>query len=594
MANTLFKTLKKPIFLILLLALVLRLWGITYGFPLFLVNDETPLVYGALKMIELKTLVPAFHQAEFSKVLYYPPLPSYVFLVLLTPVIGVNWFFSGMPPLSEYKLMLALDPSFIWITARFFIALLGVIDVAIIYFFTRRIFSSKRAGIFAALFLALSFYHIQLSHNVRHWLPAAFLLTLTWFLSVPIFEGRTSWKRYLGIGALVGAAAGGVNTAAIVGLIPPFFASIFRFGAVGIKRLEIKKLMLLFFVFVVAAFLFVVLHPFGFTRAEGAENPGADVVGRFLFLSQKNIIGLISFWGTYAAALWNFETPLFLTGFFGIGLYLWRRMRFWAFTALIYVFSFFTLLYLFDDYTVRGIIFVIPLLAVFAGYAADAVWEKIRNFPPKADPLRAEEIKKLNPRVFSFLVSILFFVVLFSWQLITDFRYDWLLSRDDTRLVAMKWIDGHVSAGNKIVIDAQYLRITNTKDGIRNLAEIDSAALRATDIALLALPDSQYPSPAYYAINLNFISLDKRTALFQKNFFRKNGFRYVVVEYVSFDKVSEDTKQLLSGAKLIQRFSQWKNPRNQAFDGSGKIGHLSFAELLQMERFGLFVDVYEL
>ena len=83
MAYSFFEALRKLIFWILLLALVLRLWGITYGFPLFLVNDETPHVYGALKMIELKTLIPAFHQEEFSKVLYYPPLLSYFFLVTL-------------------------------------------------------------------------------------------------------------------------------------------------------------------------------------------------------------------------------------------------------------------------------------------------------------------------------------------------------------------------------------------------------------------------------------------------------------------------------------------------------------------------------
>ena len=188
----LLQILRKPIFLILLGALALRLWGISYGLPLFLVNDETPHVYGALKMIELKTLIPAWHEDEFKKVLYYPPLLSYFYLVALVPVIGVHYLFSGAPPLTDYKLTLALDPSFIWVAARVWTALIGIADIFVIYLLTRRLFQSERAGIFAALFLSLSFWHLQLSHNARHWLPAAFLLSIVWYLSLRIWVGGVS------------------------------------------------------------------------------------------------------------------------------------------------------------------------------------------------------------------------------------------------------------------------------------------------------------------------------------------------------------------------------------------------------------------
>lgn len=579
----------KSIFWILLLALVLRLWGISYGFPLFLVNDETPHVYGALKMIELKTLVPAFHQEEFKKVLYYPPLISYALLPVVMPVIGAHWLFSGMPPLAEYKLALALDPSFIWLAARIFIALVGVLDVAVIYLFARRIFQSERAGVFAALFAALSFYHLQLSHNVRHWLPAGFLLTLAWLWSVPIFEGRASWRRYAWLGALVGAAAGGVNTAAVIGLIPPFFASIFRQGARGLERIPVRKIALLLISFAVVALVFVALYPYGFTRAEGAVSPEADIIGRFLLLSQKSVSGLMSFWGTYIRALWDFETPLLLAGLLGAGLFLWRGRRFWALTALIYAFSFFTLLYLFDDYTVRGIVFIIPLLAAFAGYAADEIWRKLE--------IKKLEIKRrISNFLFSqfliFSISAFLISIFFGWQFVTDLRYDWLLAQDDTRLVAVKWIDGNLPSGSRVVMDSQSMRLTNTKEGIRELQALDSSALRAADSALLSLPDERYPAPAYGVVNLNFISSEVREALLPE-FFRQNGFQYAVVEYTNPGAIAKDTLRVISDAKLIQRFSQWKEPHEQSFDGSGKLGRLSIPELFQMERFGLFVDIYE-
>lgn len=572
--------LKKPITWILFLALALRLWGITYGFPFFLVNDETPHVYGALKMIELETLIPAFHQEEFKKVLYYPPLTSYVFLPVLLPVIGAHWIFSGLPPLAEYKSALALDPSFIWIAARIFMALIGVLNVFVVYLFTRRVFQSERAGMFAALFLALSFYHIQLSHNVRHWLPASFLLTLVWFFSTPIFQGNASWRRYLGIGMLVGAAAGGVNTAAVIGLIPPFFASVFRNGVVGRKRIEGKKLGILFLSFALIALFFIVLHPYGFTRAEGAANPSADVSGRFVALAEKSFSGWIDFAAEYVGALWNFEAPLFLAGGAGVFLLFFQRRWFWGGTFLAYVFSFFTLLYLFDDFTARGIVFVTPILAVFAGYAVDAVFRNLKA--------------RIFSQVLFFVFCLLFSAVLFGWQFITDVRYDYLLSQKDTRLVARRWTVEHIPAGSRIVLDAQYLRLTNAKRGIEGMRAIDPASLRAADTALAALSNDRYPYPAYDIVNLNFVSKEKRSALSTDNFFKENGFEFLIVEYNNADAIPEDTRRLIGGGQLIRRISQWKGFGASSFDGSGKMGKFSVQKLFQVERFGFFVDIYKL
>ena len=178
MAYSFFHIVRKPIFLILLLALVLRLAGIFYGFPLFLVKDEPTLVYGALKMVELKTLVPAFYEEEFRKVLYYPPAPSYFYLMTLAPIIGIHYFASGLPPFGEYKNLLALDPSFIWIAARIITIFLGVLNIFIIYLLAKKIFKSEWAGVFAALFLAFSFYHLQLSpmllNNILHFFQIPF------------------------------------------------------------------------------------------------------------------------------------------------------------------------------------------------------------------------------------------------------------------------------------------------------------------------------------------------------------------------------------------------------------------------------------
>ena len=72
---------------ILALAALLRIAGIGHGLPLFVVDDEPPFVLAALKMLELKTLLPAAH-TEFQDFLYYPPYLAYLLLPFFAFVSG--------------------------------------------------------------------------------------------------------------------------------------------------------------------------------------------------------------------------------------------------------------------------------------------------------------------------------------------------------------------------------------------------------------------------------------------------------------------------------------------------------------------------
>ncbi|MEK9170042.1 MAG: hypothetical protein AAB674_00130, partial [Patescibacteria group bacterium] len=81
---------------ILIFSFLVRLAGIGYGLPLWLIDDEPPFTLAALKMIQLKTLLPAFHMEEFKAFLYYPPYLSYLYLLPFSILLGVKYlFFSG-------------------------------------------------------------------------------------------------------------------------------------------------------------------------------------------------------------------------------------------------------------------------------------------------------------------------------------------------------------------------------------------------------------------------------------------------------------------------------------------------------------------
>lgn len=593
---------QRPLFWILLGALLLRLWGVSYGLPLFLVNDETPHVYGALKMIELKTLIPALHAEEFRAVLYYPPFLSYFFLAVLAPVIAIHYALSGAPALETYRALVALDPSFLWIAGRAWMAVIGVAGIYVTYRITFRLFGSNRAALFAAAFLALSFYHLQLSHNIRHWLPASVLLAVLWERALVMRGGSQPLRSHLLTGAIAGLAAGGVNTAAAVGIIPPLLAHVVGNGRRWLDRLFSREAALLLAAFAVTGLAAVALYPYGITRAEGAPGAAADIAGRFSLLAEKNIADWLRFLGRYVRTLWEFETPLFLASLAGAALFWVRRSppklaipeswggkRFWVSVTVIYAVAFFTLLYLFDDFTARGVVFVTPIFAAFAGYAVDVFHQRgkaaMSRLIAKAGPASGAMV----PLLFTF--DFLLLTSLFGWPLAVDLRYQFLQSRPDTRLVAREWLLTNLPPDARVVMDAQYLRLPNIPDGVRLVAAIDPGALRAADRAVLAL-GAAAPQSALAALNLDLVASEIRRRLTADPGRFSRDFTHLVIEYQSSAAIREDVRHLAGQGTKIAHFSPWADSHPVAYDGSGKLPRLSLADLWDLERFGYFVDVY--
>lgn len=586
---------RKPIFLILLAALVLRLWGISYALPQFFVNDERANVYGALKMLELKTLVPAWHSDEFKKVLNYLPLPSYVYLMFLTPVIGIGYLFSGAGNLAAYQTALVLDPTIIFLAARLLIALMGTAMVLATYQLGRKMFSSERTGLLAAIFLAVSFYHVQLSHVTRHWMPAALFLSLAWLAALAIHR-RGRMRDYLWAGMFAGLGVG-ANTAAAVGMIPVALAYLFRADGRGFwGRIADRRLALAVGVFVSVSLLFVALYPYGLTQGEGADGNRAFLQVKLERLAQKGIGGWLEFLGFYARLLLTYETTLFLAAGAGALLLLRsaryyndgvvpgsgsRGLKLWLGIIAIFTLGYFTLLYLFFNIIERAILFILPLLAVLAGYFVDRALLWFQN--------------RIRPSALPFLICAL---LLFAWPLAVVLRYDYLLTREDTRILAAEWLYANTPPDAKILADLSYLRLANTKAGIRALAAIDPTGLRIQDRTLLTIPDDRYPRPAREILNLHFVGPDSpyRQAA-EKSFFTRQGYRYLAVEYAYPDRRDLDpaTAALMAQGTLLRRLGNWRGGAiARALDLSGEISTVPPWRFWAIERFGLTVDIYEL
>ena len=198
---------KKILVIILGAAFFLRIAGINYGLPLWLIFDEPPFITAALKMIELKTILPALHQNEFKPILYFPPYLAYLYIIPYIFLLGVKYLFFGAG-IKEFQNYIVSDLSQFFLLARLISVILGTLTVGLVYKISKNIFKKEWAALLASSFLAFSILHINLSFVARDWIAATFLFTLgVWFITHPDmpFKKRCLW------GGLVAGIAFGVS-----------------------------------------------------------------------------------------------------------------------------------------------------------------------------------------------------------------------------------------------------------------------------------------------------------------------------------------------------------------------------------------------
>lgn len=519
---------------IIAVALFVRIAGISYGLPMWLVSDEPPFIFGALKMLELRTLIPAFHTVDFVGNLYFPPYLSYIYLLLFIPILGLKFlFFSGT--LRQFVDFVTLDPSVLFLAGRFVSVLLGTATVWLVYKTAKRIFAAETPALLSSAFLALSFLHVNFSHWARHWVPATFFFALVMYvLSREDIHAR---KRYL-VASLIAGLGVGVNYQA--GLSAVFIASWFVFydGFLDSSfRWNDKKYwwvygcVLLFSGLVALAY---VLYPQGLVvHPENITGGG------------RSIVGFLSGYGFYATKLVETEPAFFMfiiAGF--VVLFLRARKYFWV--ASLFAFAYIAIFYLFFFHMDRYILLLYPLFAIVAGYGlwivGGALFARSR-FAAYA----------LGAAVFG--VSALGVV-----------RLDALLLKNDTRVQAADWISENVSAGEKVVAFARLLRVPATPDVVAEQRVIDPKSLRSADAAVERLPAELLPLPRFHALNL--FDIDSNFVAVLPEYMQKNGYAYFIYSHEFADGLG--AVSLLEGlGKNVAAFNGFADNTNDITNGFG-------------------------
>ncbi|MBI4059672.1 glycosyltransferase family 39 protein [Candidatus Giovannonibacteria bacterium] len=451
---------------ILVLAFLVRLPGLNYALPLQVVGDEATSIFGALKMMELKTLLPVLHLDEFKPLLYYPPYLSYLYLPFFGLFLSFKFLFFG-GNLEEFKTLLIADPSALFLMARLLSAIFGVLTVWLVYKIGKNIFKSEAPALLSAGFLALSFLHVNFSHWARHWIPATFFFALVfYFLSREDFSPR---RKYLWALAIAGLGAG-INYQ--VALAAFFIVLWFLFYDRLSLRAHLKAswVYLGAILFLGLAFLPFLLYP-----------PGLVVSAESALSSAHAFAGFIGAYVFYLVKLLETEPVLLL--FFVVGMvYLFRDQRGYFGAAGGFVLLYVAVFYFFFFIVERYILMLYPILALGAGWG---LYRLYLSSAPKFKPA----VLALGALSFLFMLAV-------------SLRLDFILLKNDTRLEAIRWVKINVPERSKVVVLASLTHLPTLPAALAEQEKIDPGSLRKRDLAELRLPDKFLFSGRYHALNL--------------------------------------------------------------------------------------------
>ena len=540
---------------IMVFAFLVRIVGIGYGLPLWLFDDEPSLVTSALKMLEVKTLLPCFHQEEVGSLLYYPPYLSFLYLIPFSMIIGIKYllFYGSWAQFVNYLLT---DTSSFFITARLMSITFGMLTMGLLYITAKQIFYSKKIALLSAFFLAFSITHTNLSSFAIHWIPATFFITLgLWMVTCPRFSFR---MKHMLSAVIAGVGFGfSIMSVFVLLLIPLMY--IFIEKKTVFEALKDKALYKTAFISIALAAIPLMLNP----------NSLGFVSDTTLVSNTKTFIGVLKSPVELLKPIAFIEPILTIFAILGLGtLFVNKRHRSYCLVIIAFIIFYAVIFYLGFRFEERFMLPLIPILSLAAGYGSAS----ILNYAVK---------NKLALAVILMILSI---------PIAASIKLAWLKYRDDNRIQARRWIEYNIAPNAKIITYANLTRITSTPKAIAEQESIDSASLRRVDKAERAFARNPRGIPSFHALNLYSVS--------NENFFdsldaylQEGGYKYILISAKPNENLPyyKAFGSAIAHATFIKTFGENRNIENFT---SGSIG--SVIQLFKAQHVGVPVVLYAL
>ena len=199
---------------IFLLAYLLRIIGVSHGYPYILNIDEPALVRSTQGLFFSRT-IDHFDWPHFN---YYF---NFIFYFAFVKFRAVLQILQLRPSLESPFPVLWNDPFIFYVISRKLNALLGALTVFPVYLLAREIYS-KKVAILTAFILALIPYGVEASHFAQ--LDVSILFWLSWAIYFSyLAASRSSAKYFIVAGAIFGIATSIKYNIALFAIFLPVF-----------------------------------------------------------------------------------------------------------------------------------------------------------------------------------------------------------------------------------------------------------------------------------------------------------------------------------------------------------------------------------
>lgn len=405
---------------IAVVGLYLRVRGITFGLPNTLCRPDEAYIINIAMRFGTGDLNP--HSFFYPSLYFYVLFTFYILYFVAGRLVG--HFGSVTDFVSEYH----LDPTGFFLIDRLLVALLGAATIIVVYRVARELFDT-RTGLIAAFFTSVAFLHVRDSHFGTTDVPLTFLVVLALFLVVKMREAH-SWRSYLVAGLTVGLASSIKHSGALM-LIPGWVAHALNARDEGSwTSLVWDKRPWLFSA--VALLAFVITTPFAVLDWPTFV---ADLQLQFRELGGILYYKLERGWRAHAtfSLFYGLGWPVLAASLVGLVMMLlldWKKTLVVASFPIVY-YAVFGRGY---AVSVRYAVPLVPFLCIMAAVACGTLAARLGSL-----------LGQKRTRWAVILVGLLALPTIRS-----SILFGRLLSKEDTRLVAAKWIADHVPQGSSI------------------------------------------------------------------------------------------------------------------------------------------------
>jgi len=408
--------------LVIILAAVVRYWGITFGLPDTMARPDENII------VQDTFLLPGhmFHPGS----LMYPSFYKYILFCLYCLYFLFGVLRGTYTSTADFAAEFYIAPANFYLITRCLSAFLGTATVYVVYKIVERLFD-RRAALLSSLFLCLSHLHVRDSHFGVTDISMTFFLMCAIFFITKCYLSKQS-KPYLLAGIFSGLALS-TKWAGLLSVIPMFIVHCFNLSREKSRMIRIftDTRILLFLTACILAFL--VGTPFFIIDFKGFIAQMQEETGR-LHSGLGPILGRGWWYHLKFSLLYGLGWPLLISSLAGIVM-LFRRDIKKALIICSCPLIYYLIMGRWLSVLIRYSIPLVPFLCITAGVFWVFIVDKIIG---RGRPVA-------NNAVFLLIGAM---VMIPS---INDIiKSDRLLAMMDNRVIAQRWISEHVPAQTSI------------------------------------------------------------------------------------------------------------------------------------------------